>query len=78
MEQRLVCNKAGIGDEQFYEAIRSFGGAASASNLFTKMKIQFYKRLCALAVKTKSYHRRRETTVQNRKDSGVYGTSYLQ
>ncbi len=41
---RLVCNKAGIGDEQFYEAIRSFRGAAKRLELVYKNeKFSFYK-----------------------------------
>jgi UDP-N-acetylmuramate: L-alanyl-gamma-D-glutamyl-meso-diaminopimelate ligase len=41
---RLVCNKAGLNDEQFYEAIQSFKGAAKRLELVFKDKdFNFYK-----------------------------------
>lgn len=41
---RLVCNKLGISDEQFYEAIQSFKGAAKRLELVSKTNdFAFYK-----------------------------------
>ncbi len=41
---RLVCNKIGINDKQFYEAIRSFRGAAKRLELvYTTSDFNFYK-----------------------------------